>query len=163
MGQRGPTPTPSAVLRLRGSWRGDANPDEPTPERGVPECPAYIEGVARSCWEQVAPMLDEMGVLTKADGVALALLCTTFARWRLAEELLDEHGQVHPILDNNGDVKYLQQTPYVSIARNNAHALKGMLEQFGLTPSARSRIRVEPVKRAPTEDARTKYLTGGGA
>ena len=106
-------------------------------------------------------LLDEMRVLTKADGLALSLLCKAYANWRRAEELLQRHGDVYPIRDSEGEIKYLQQSPYVAIARNNGHALKGLLEQFGLTPSARTRIRVEPDKRTDAQDARLRYLMGG--
>ena len=161
MGRRGPAPTPTSVLKLRGSWRADANPDEPKPEVGVPDMPDFLEGMAKDCWDQITPLLEGMNVITKADEVALSMLCKTYANWRRAEELLAKHGDVYPIRDNEGNVKYLQQSPYVSIARNNLLALKGMLEQFGLTPSARSRLRVEPDATVKVQDARMAYITGG--
>lgn len=146
---------------MRGSWRGDANPEEPQPERGVPDMPEFLEGMAQECWDQLVPLIDGMNVLTLADEVALSMLCKTYANWRRAEALLEKHGDVYPIRDDAGNVKYLQQSPYVSIARNNLLALKGMLEQFGLTPSARSRLRVEPDKTVAKQDARMSYLTDG--
>ena len=161
MGRRGPAPTPTSVLKLRGSWRGDANPEEPQPERGVPDMPEFLEGMSKECWDQLVPLIDGMNVLTLADEVALSMLCKTYANWRRAEALLEKHGDVYPIRDDAGNVKYLQQSPYVSIARNNLLALKGMLEQFGLTPSARSRLRVEPDKTVAKQDARMSYLTDG--
>lgn len=161
MGKRGPAPTPTSVLKLRGSWRADVNESEPLPEQGVPDMPDFLSGMSKECWDQLSPILNEMKVLTKADEVALSMLCKTYSNWRRAEELLDKHGDVYPIRDNEGNIKYLQQSPYVSIARNNLLALKGMLEQFGLTPSARTRIRVEPDKTVTKQDARMAYMTGG--
>ena len=160
MGKRGTKPTPTNVLKLRGSWRGEINKNEPHPEIGTPEMPDDLEGISKECWEKVVPILQEMNVLTVADGLALQLLCETFAHWRRAEELLVRHGDVYPILDNNGNVKYLQQSPYVSIARNNAKALKDMLCEFGLTPSSRSRIQTASDSRVETQDERMKYLQG---
>ena len=160
MGKRGTKPTPTNVLKLRGSWRGDINKNEPQPEVGIPDMPEGLEGISKDCWEQVVPILQEMNVLTTADGIALQLLCETFAHWRRAEELLVRHGDVYPILNDNGDVKYLQQSPYVAIARNNAKALKDMLCEFGLTPSSRSRIQPVSDSKVETADARMKYLQG---
>jgi len=160
MGKRGPKPTPTATLKLRGSWRGDINKNEPSPDKGMPDCPPEVQGVAKECWEQIAPMLNDMGVLTKADGMALSLLCETFAHWRRAQDLLTKHGDVYPIKDEAGKVKYLQQTPYVSITRNFGKALKEMLCEFGLTPSARSRIETTGDKQTVKADERISYLTG---
>ena len=160
MGKWRTKPTPTNVLKLRGSWRGDINKNEPQPEVGIPDMPEGLEGISKDCWEQVVPILQEMNVLTTADGIALQLLCETFAHWRRAEELLVRHGDVYPILNDNGDVKYLQQSPYVAIARNNAKALKDMLCEFGLTPSSRSRIQTVSDSKVETADARMKYLQG---
>jgi P27 family predicted phage terminase small subunit len=158
MGNRGPAPTPTALLKLRGSWRGEINKNEPMPDRGIPDMPEELEGITKECWEQLAPLLDEMGVLTKADSIALQLLCETFANWKRTEELLKQSGDVYPIRDDNGDVKYLQQSPYVSISRNYANALKGMLREFGLTPSARSRIEVSDKSVSDANSLAQKYL-----
>jgi len=160
MGKRGPKPTPTATLKLRGSWRGELNKSEPEPEKGIPECPPEVKGVAKECWEQVAPMLDNMGVLTVADNMALSLLCETYAHWRRSQDLLNKYGDVYPIRDDHGNVKYLQQTPYVAIARNFGKALKDMLTEFGLTPSSRSRIVTTGDSQAKSADARMAYLSG---
>lgn len=160
MGKRGTKPTPTAMLKLRGSWRGDINKDEPMPEVGKPEMPDYLEGNAKACWEELSEMLLDMGVLTKSDGMALALLCETYSHWRRSQDLLTKYGDVYPIKDDNGKVKYLQQTPYVSIARNFAKQFKDMLCEFGLTPSARSRIVTVKDSRTTTADDKMKYLQG---
>jgi P27 family predicted phage terminase small subunit len=160
MGKRGPKPTPTAMLKLRGSWRGDVNKDEPMPDIGVPECPKEIEGIAKDCWDELAPMLVGMNVLTVADGKAFELLCVTFSNWKRSEAMLQKHGDVYPIRDANNNVKYLQQSPYVAMARNFGKAFKEMLCEFGLTPSSRSRIVTGGDKQATKADERMKYLSG---
>lgn len=160
MGKRGTKPTPTAMLKLRGSWRGNINRNEPEPESGAPPMPEELEGVSKECWEQLIPILENMKVLTVADGIALRLLCETFSHWKRAEALLKKHGDVYPIRDNNGQVKYLQQSPYVSIARTSARALKDLLVEFGLTPSARSRVVTTGDNRTRKQDERMQYLTG---
>jgi P27 family predicted phage terminase small subunit len=159
MGRRGTKPTPTAMLKLRGSWRGDINKNEPQLESEIPECPKDVKGVARDCWDELSVILNDMGVLTIADKTALHLLCETFAHWKRAQKMLEKHGDVYPIRDNNGDVKYLQQSPYVAISRNFGKALKDMLCEFGLTPSARSRVVTNTDKQTEQADARMKYLS----
>ena len=90
----------------------------------------------------VAPLLKKMKVLTSADRDALAAYSQTYARWRKAEEFLEKHGDVYPLRDEHGQVRCMQQFPQVSISRNLLHLLKTYQQEFGLTPSARSRIQV---------------------
>jgi len=146
MGKRGPAPTPSAVLKLRGSWRADANKAEPTPKAGKPVCPKWLDKNAKAAWRQLIPQLADMGVLTKIDGQALALLCQTWGKWKDAELAIRQHGSVVPIYNADGSLKYMQQSPYVSIARSAADQLARMFREFGMTPSARTRIEVPEQK-----------------
>ena len=73
MGKRGPRPTPTAVLRARGSRRADRNPDrlEPEPPPGPPECPAWLNADAKVVWDQMVALLSEqievMGDLVKKE------------------------------------------------------------------------------------------------
>jgi P27 family predicted phage terminase small subunit len=160
MGKRGTKPTPTALLKLRGSWRADINKAEPKPEVALPDPPKYIKGNSLACWDELAPMLVELKVLTLADKQALALLCETYANWRRSQDLLDEHGDVYVIKDSNGEVKYLQQTPYVSMVKSFGKQFKDLLAEFGLTPSARSRITMVEDSRTTAADDKMKYLQG---
>jgi len=119
-----------------------------------------LEGNAKACWEELSEMLLDMGVLTKSDGMALALMCETYSHWRRSQDLLAKYGDVYPIKDDNGKVKYLQQTPYVAIARNFAKQFKDMLCEFGLTPSSRSRIQTVADGKTAKADERMSYFGG---
>ena len=55
--------------------------------------------------------------------------------WKGAEEFIAQHGDM--VRTPNG---YLQQVPQVSIAQTNLKIMMKFCEQFGLTPSARSRM-----------------------
>ena len=158
MGRRGTKPTPTNVLKLRGSWRGEINKNEPQPEAIPPPMPTELDGMAKDCWEQLVPILQAMKVLTVADGIALYLLAETYATWRRADTMLNKHGDVYPIKDDAGEVKYLQQSPYVAIARNSGKALKDLLCEFGLTPSARSRVQTTGDNQSKKQDERMKYF-----
>ena len=159
MGKRGPKPTPTATLKLRGSWRGDINKGEPIAEVALPQCPKDLDGIAKDCWDELAPMLVSMKVLTVADVKAFELLCVTFSNWKRSEAMLQKHGDVYPIRDANNQVKYLQQSPYVSMSRNFGKAFKEMLCEFGLTPSARSRIVISNDNQTKNADERMQYLS----
>lgn len=93
-----------------------------------------------------------MGVLTLADGAQLAAYCQIWARWRIAEEYLNQKdGQVVSIYDAEGHCLYSKESPYVSIARNLLQLLNRYAQEFGLTPSARTRIQVAKPSTADAE------------
>jgi len=140
MGKRGPAPTPTAMLKLRGSWRADINDSEPQPDPIAPKKPSDMPQEAGIVWDRLVGELEAMHVLTRADGFALELLARTWGKWMEAERKIEEVGSVYPIKNPDGSIKYLQQTPWVAMGRNYGAELNRLLQQFGLTPSARSRI-----------------------
>ena len=144
MGERGPRPTPSSMLRLRGSWRADLNANEPQPTSGTPAKPEDLEPLASAVWDHMVRELSAMRVLTIADGYALEMLARTWSKWQEAESNLAKHGPVFPIRNPDGTLKYLQQSPYVAIARHVGDQVLKLLREFGLTPSSRTRIAIEP-------------------
>lgn len=152
MGQRGPAPTPTAVLKLRGSSlvthrREDGEVKGPA---GRPTCPKWLDADARAAWRQLVPLLDEMGVLSRIDGNALGRYCRLWTRWRKAEDFIDKHGDMYPLKDETGQVKYFQQWPQVAIASKLAQNLTRLEQEFGMTPSARTRLQMptSPVTEA---------------
>ena len=144
MGQRGPRPTPSAILKLRGTARGDRIRNEPQPVEGIPRCPSWLDTQAKGVWKQIVPQLKQMGVLARIDGNALTRYCQFFARWKKAEEFIAKHGEVYPLKDEQGKLKCLVQVPQVAIAHKLGAALTRLEQEFGMTPSSRSRIQVQP-------------------
>ena len=98
---------------------------------------------AKACWAEVAPQLERMGVLTRIDENALARYCQLWARWKAAELFIARHGEAYPIKDEKGNLKYLHQFPQVGVANKLAVQLTRLEQEFGMTPSARTRIRVE--------------------
>jgi P27 family predicted phage terminase small subunit len=144
MGQRGPRPVPTAVLKARGSARAGKNKKEPAPPPGRPACPDWLDDEAKQVWAQVIPLLEEMGVLTRADTNALARYCQLFARWKKAELFIQRFGESYPCKSGNGIVKCFLPFPQSGLSLKLSIALTRLEQEFGLTPSARSRIEVDP-------------------
>ncbi len=143
MGLRGPKPEPTAIKLAKGNpGKRTINPYEPQPGTGIPRCPSWLADDAKKCWYRMVPLLREMGVLTRADTDALTVYCETWARWRRAVEFLEKNGDVYTLKDDNGDPKCVVQWPQVAIARNLIGVLNRFQAEFGLTPSARTRIDV---------------------
>lgn len=111
------------------------NKKEPMPKGKLPRCPEWLEDDAKKEWKRLGKVLAEMGMLTEIDRAAFAGYCQAYARWKGAEEFITQHGDM--VRTPNG---YLQQVPQVSIAQTNLKIMLKFCEQFGLTPSARSRM-----------------------
>ena len=138
MGKRGPAPTPTKILEVRGSWRAGARQDEPQPEAKRPVCPAWLMPEAKRAWRELAPQLDRMGVLGKCDRNALARYCQTWAKWRAAEEWIMEHGDHVVVRDKDGRATGIVEPPQVGRTIRLADQLLRLEQHFGLTPSARA-------------------------
>lgn len=154
MGKRGPKAVPTITLRNRGSWRGSARKNEPTLPVEAPDAPVWLAGEAKIEWERLVPILMGAGVLTKADRMALALLCQSWADYLQAKERVDEDGIVVKTAAAGG----MRAHPAVGI-RNMAwsQVAKGCA-MFGIDPADRSGVKAAP--KAEPEDAKKRFFKG---
>jgi P27 family predicted phage terminase small subunit len=145
---RGRPPKPTAIKEAEG-FRGKRKPKagEPKPAKvaRVPSPPAYLCAEAQKEWNRIAHQLSELGLLTELDISILALYCAAFGRWITAEKGLRafarlEKGSGLTSQTSNGNII---QHPLVGISRRAAHDMLRYAAEFGMTPSARSRIDTE--------------------
>lgn len=122
-------------------------------EAAVPACST----LRRRPVGRLVPMIKAMGVLTQIDQHALATYCRLWSRWRKAEAFIDKHGEMYPLKDERGNVKCSHQWPQVSQATKLAQQLTRLEEQFGMTPAARCRIQVPPM-RIPRDPAKERFF-----
>jgi P27 family predicted phage terminase small subunit len=145
MARRGPPPQPTDLRLLRGNpGKRRINTREPRPPVTTPSCPRWLSPEAKRAWRETVPVLKEMRILTRIDRDALAAYCQAYARWKAAEQFLDQHGEVYPIRDESGKIKYMQAFPQVFIARSALQTLRSYQQEFGMTPSARTRVHEIP-------------------
>jgi P27 family predicted phage terminase small subunit len=140
----GPKPKPAALKKLTGRSHHKQNPDEPKPERpsAVPPAPRWLGPVAKGLWRKMAKDLWELGVLTEIDLDALARYCVCWERWRKAERIIKEQGEI--VKTPNG---YSAQNPYLAIANKCLKQLDSLGAEFGCTPSTRTRVSVVPTHK----------------
>ena len=136
MGRRGPRPAPTALKRALGTRPDRINESEPLPSDGLPSCPEHLSPGAQEVWHRLASDLYRRGVLTNWDVEPFALYC----------DLVDLAGRARMLLDPGLLVKgrgdSVVTTPAWRIYRDAIAELRGLAQEFGLTPSARSLIRV---------------------
>ena len=100
--------------------------------------------------------MEAIGILTEVDMAAFAGYCQAYARWKEAEEFITQHGTI--VKTPPG---YWQQVPQVSIAQTYPKIMNKFAEQFGLTPSSRSRIIASDGGPADATDEMENLLGGG--
>jgi P27 family predicted phage terminase small subunit len=128
---------------MRGSWRANSNKGEPKPPAGRPTCPSWLDKEAKAAWKALVPMMVVTGLLTRIDRNALARYCQYYARWKRAEQFIQQYGSTYPIKDERGQVKCFALFPEVAIASKLGQQLTRLEQEFGLTPSSRSRISID--------------------
>src|SRR2546429_7798185 len=79
MGRWAPAPTPTRVLKMRGSKHARGRDGEPEPPIGIPRPPTKLPERVKAVWDKAGRLLKDMGVLTVADGFALLVLCRAAA------------------------------------------------------------------------------------
>lgn len=79
-----------------------------------------------------------MDLLSKTDGRSLELYVMTYSRYRKAEEQVKRYGDVFLV----GEKKYPQVSPYYTAMNRYHDDCRKWLIEFGISPAARSRMRI---------------------
>lgn len=146
MGRRGPPPLPTVVKKLRGTYRRHRAAGEPAPVPGMPEPPAWLPKAARAEWDRIAPMLASRGLLEQIDTAALVGYCTAWSDLEESMRILAEEGTT--CVDARGG---LSSHPELRRMESARESLRKFAQEFGLSPSARTRVRVQQVHVIPPE------------
>jgi len=86
---------PTALKVIKGTFRQDrAQPNEPTPEVGIPPAPAHLAGDALAEWQRVTPLLEACNMLAKIDLAILAMYCDAWARYLDLQRATEELGRL---------------------------------------------------------------------
>ena len=146
----GRKPKPTKLKVLHGNPGGRKLPKrEPQPKAGIPKPPAWIEpgSEAMRVWDEFATELDSMRVLTLADRAALAALVSAYVDWREACVEVEREGLTYASVGAGGGY-LIRPQPAVAIRSDSWKRYKSMLAEFGLTPSARTRVSANPHDKA---------------
>lgn len=147
----GRPPKPTSLKKLAGTDRKDrVKAGEPRPRKAntTPPVPAHLSAGAKKEWRRVARELHQLGLLTSIDRTALAAYCETFVTWVEATAKCREMGLI--VKSPNG---FPIQNPYLSVAAQAEKRMRGWLSEFGMTPSARTRISVDAKEEADPYEA----------
>lgn len=98
--------------------------------------PAWLDATAKRIWRDHSPELERLGMLTKVDLARLAGFCKAYSRYLQAEEALDGYDSMTYMTDT-GQIK---PRPEVNIAQTYLRIANQIGNEFGFSPSGRTRI-----------------------
>lgn len=143
MTKRGPKPTPTALKRLAG------NPGKRKLRRGEPRpgqakvrkrrMPRGLSDGAKRLWRMLAGDLVELNLLTDVDVPAFMLMAEHFGIAKEAARVVADEG-----LQTIDEHKCKRKHPLLQVLRDNSTAFRMYATEFGLTPSCRARMNVQP-------------------
>ncbi len=137
----GTKPTPLILRQIRGTPGHHPQPtDVPEPEPARPEAPEYLNDDAKKYWDELVDMLAGVGLMTSFDSKSMELFCEVYGRWRQATAEVADGG----LIIRSKKTGHLMQNPYLKVANKAHDQLVRLLAEFGMTPSSRTRTKVEP-------------------
>ena len=132
---RGRKPTPTALTVLHGGK--PKNSREPKPRQRAPQPPEWLSDEAKEEWGRIVPQLTKLGLLTNLDGAALTVYCEAWSRYVEATKEVSRTGALVM-----GPRNSFVRNPAALVAKDAEVTLRAFCTEFGLTPSARSRMTV---------------------
>ena len=139
----GRRPKPTHLRLVQGNpGKRPINKAEPQPRRELPSPPAHLSDGARVAWGRLTVLLDRMGVLTEADAYALERLAELYAEIVELSETLAERGRVYESTTESGGT-IVRPRPEAAMLADADRRFRAYLIEFGLTPAARSKVRVD--------------------
>lgn len=181
MGKRGCKPKPLAIKRLHGSQRGDDEGyykiPEPIGDGTIPSCPDWLSDPAKKKWFEVIQQLRRISesLLSSVDVQMLARYCVIWELWDKSRRFIEKNGEVMVFREadvvtkkgkkeiiKKGRVKYVQQLPQANLFFKYAQELRQIEDEFGMTPSARTKVGGES-KKAGEEPNKARFFKFQGA
>lgn len=150
----GPARTPTPILEARGSrWPERRGNDEMRLPVERPSCPSWLTAEARAEWRRIVPQLEQAGVIAKVDRALLAAYCEAWGEFVKMVQLIQQQGEL--IKTTNGNVIH---HPYLSVRNRARQVLLQLAQQFGLSPSARTRIRSHEQEQDSGTEGKARFF-----
>lgn len=130
--------------RSEGRDSGGRKVEPPPPfKRRTPNPPTWMSREAKAEWRRVVPELQRLDLLKESDRAALTAYCETWSTYVRALRDVRRDGFT---IENTSYRKdgtsstWVTKNPAVAVMEKAAAQLRGYAQEFGLTPSAESKL-----------------------
>ena len=120
---------------------------------GRPDCPDWLDAIAKDEWERVVSELEAKGMLMKIDRFLVAAYCEYFSEWWILRKKIKKAGRTYNSSKVAGQ-KMIRPNPDIKIANDAFKNARQLISDLSLSPSARARLTdpVEPTNKDPLEE-----------
>ena len=142
MGKRGFQPAPIALKIARGNPAKEKLPtDNPKPAVTIPPPLSWVKGAALEQYYQLGERFLRIGIMTENDGEALSAYCELSRVFGELAAVL----QAEPLMVARGESQAVH--PAVASMKAIRESMLRLESHFGMTPSSRSSLHVDPKKQ----------------
>lgn len=128
-------------------------------------CPSWLDKEGRKEWRRIVSELQALDLMTNVDVASLAIYCDLVSQYIAASKDIGQRGLImrveRPAINADGEVTTeIQEIPNPSVAQLQKYAqlIKTYLGEFGLSPSARVKLR--PPEKKPEEETAAQRMWG---
>ena len=145
----GRPPKPTALKLIAGNpGKRASGKQEPDPTYlSDLTAPAWMPPAAASVWDEIAKPLSEAKLLTEVDVPMLSMACVSIAQYRYAVGRVGSD-LVKSKLEKNDEGELVEVgehiNPWAMIQSMTFKQAMVVLREFGMSPSARSRVAIQP-------------------
>jgi P27 family predicted phage terminase small subunit len=107
--------------------RGQNGPLADTRDQGMPQCPEWLDEIAKREWQRVCEHLKAMGTLPITDKSVIECYCAAYSRWQKAEEKVLKPDECY----NSKFLAIAQQA-----AKDALNQVRAYQNDLGLTPKS---------------------------
>jgi P27 family predicted phage terminase small subunit len=131
---------PDHLKMITGTTRPDRmNPDAPIASTGVCMPPAWLSERGAEIFMQYTAILEGMGIASPDDQAALAMLANRLEEIEILSVTIQDGGGTYSTTATSGD-KLVRARPEVGQRNEAMRHAQSLLNEFGLTPAARSKV-----------------------
>ncbi len=157
-----PTPRKSPVLHnLQGTKINyPTGAHESHIEGSKPRVPRWLTASARRKFVELSKELVKRQVATRGDADLLAMAATLWDRWKTANDHVIKEGAVITVqLYSKDGTPYTQEeiSPWLKVAQASEKQFLAVLQQLGLSPMARDKIKVTKGNADAAEETIQEY------
>ena len=121
--------------------------------------PDHLNDTAKTEWVRITAILATMRILSPADQALIELYCIAFARWREA----DRHLAADGIILKAKRTGVPQLSPWNSVLNKSFDQMRRCIDQLGLSPVARARMRQQAENKDANRAIADRYMRNGSA
>ena len=133
---------PTHLHQLEGTGRKERlNALEPAPRKGLPDRPQWVDEdpVTSQLFNAASQYINNMGVATEVDGIAIGLLADQLALYIELRAAIRREGSIIETEGSKGQIK-TQAHPAIPQLNQTLGAIHKLLREYGLTAASRANV-----------------------